>query len=168
MTPEASRLAPPTIRPYAADDAEPTLRIFERAIRVTALSRYTAEQTAAWLGGPRDLKQWATGRQSMHTFVAEIDGVVAGFTDLSDAGYVDRLFVDPDFGRRGVGAALLEHVVDEADQRGIRSLSTHASLVAEPVFAAAGFTVSYRETVEKDGQRLDRAFMVRESGSRQG
>lgn len=167
MTDEASRLAPPTIRPYTPADAAPTLRIFERAIGVTARARYTAEQVSAWLGAPRELTEWATGRQSVHTFVAEIDGVVAGFTDLSDAGYVDRLFVDPEFGRRGVGSALLAHVIAEADRRGIRSLSTHASLVAEPVFAAAGFAVSFRETVEKDGQRLDRALMVRESGSRQ-
>lgn len=158
---EMPQLDKGTIRPYAPGDAESTLRIFERAIGVTARARYTDDQVAAWLGGTRDLARWADDRQRLRTFIAEIDGVVAGFTDLSDAGYVDRLFVDPEFGRRGIGAALLAHVVAEADGLGIRSLSTHASLVAEPVFAAAGFTVSYRETVEKDGQRLDRAYMVR-------
>jgi putative acetyltransferase len=153
-----------TIRAYEPADAEPTLRLFERAIRVTARSRYTEAQVAAWLGAPRDPAAWAEERARASTFIAERGGRIAGFTDLLDegdgAGYVDRLFVDPDHGRRGVGAALLDHVTTEAARRGLSTLTTHASLVARPVFESKGFTVTEAETVLKDGERLDRFFMT--------
>lgn len=149
------------IRPYLPEDAEATLRIFERAVSISALSRYTRGQVSAWLGGPRDLATWAADRARVATFVAERGGELAGFSDLAGDGYVDRLFVDPDHGRRGVGRALLQHVEAEARRLKIPILTTHASLVARPVFQASGFTVVYPETVHKDGERLDRFFMRR-------
>lgn len=142
-------------------DAAATLRIFERAVSITALSRYTPDQVKAWLGGRRDQGAWAEERARVATFIAEHEGRISGFSDLSDDGYVDRLFVDPEHGRRGVGSALLERVIDEALRRSIPRLTTHASLVARPVFERHGFTVDFAETVVKDGERLDRFFMTR-------
>lgn len=149
------------VRPYTPDDARATLEVFERAVSISALSRYTRAQVAAWLGGPRDIASWGAERESVDTYVAEIGGKVAGFSDLSESGYVDRLFVDPDHGRRGIGAALLQHVIGEADRLGITALTTHASLVARPVFEANGFTVTHTEVVVRDGERLQRFLMTR-------
>lgn len=152
--------ARPMVRPYRAADAGPTLRIFERAVTVTARSRYTEEQVQAWLGAPMNLDDWHRDRQAVETFVAEVDGRVAGFTDLAENGYVDRLFVDPQYGRRGVATGLLEHLARLARARGIPQLSTHASLVARPVFEAAGFEVVERETVRRGEIELDRFLMA--------
>jgi putative acetyltransferase len=148
------------VRPFVIEDGERTLRIFERAIQITARSRYSAREVAAWLGPSRDPATWSADRLAAGTFVADISGAVVGFTDLSADGYVDRLFVDPDHGRRGIAAALLDHVRRLAVDRGIAELSTHASLVARPVFENAGFQVSYEEAVEKEGEVLRRFFMT--------
>jgi putative acetyltransferase len=99
------------------------------------------------------------------TFIADVNANPVGFSDLADDGYVDRLFVDPDHGRRGIGSALLRHVEAEARRRSIPVLSTHASLVARPVFEASGYTVAYPETVHKDGENLDRFFMTKRLAS---
>lgn len=147
------------VRDYGTDDAEATLRLFERAITQTARSRYTEEQVRAWLGGARDLTQWDADRLRVRTFVAEVDGAVAGFTDLDDDGYVDRLFVDPDHGRRGVGRALLGAVLAAARSVGLPELTTHASLVARPVFEREGFRVVHQEEVHRDGVSLVRFLM---------
>jgi len=157
---EESPSAAIRIREFRPDDASATLRIFEDAIRITALSRYTESEVTAWLGGERDVEEWSDARLAANTFIAEVDGHIAGFTDLSATGYVDRLFVHPDFGRRGIGAALLEYVRRLAQSKGMRQMSTHASLVARPVFEAVGFTVGYEETVERDGETLRRFFMT--------
>ncbi|WP_171905274.1 GNAT family N-acetyltransferase [Cellulosimicrobium cellulans] len=147
------------VRDYETGDAEATLRIFERAITRTARSRYTEEQVRAWLGGSRDLEQWGAERRRVRTFVAEVGGVVAGFTDLDDDGYVDRLFVDPDHGRRGVARALLAAVLAAARSAGLPELTTHASLVARPVFEREGFRVVHQEEVQRDGVPLVRFLM---------
>ena len=147
------------IRDYEKDDAAATLALFERAITTTGRVRYTEEQVGAWLGGPRELAQWNAERLAVHTFVAELDGAVAGFADLDEKGYVDRLFVDPAFGRRGVAHALLLHVRTSAERKGLSELTTHASLVARPVFERAGFRVVHEEVVRRGGVALVRFFM---------
>lgn len=160
LAPQRAAGANVAIRRYEPPDAAPTLRLFERAIRITARARYTEQQVSAWLGGGRDLDEWDRDRRATETFVAVLDDQVVGFADLAENGYVDRLFVDPDFGRRGVGARLLDHVRHRARARGITRLSTHASLVARPVFEAAGFVVVERETVRRGDVELDRFVMA--------
>jgi putative acetyltransferase len=178
MRPDAQ---PVIVRAYRETDATATLALFERAIRITAAARYTDEQREAWIGPPRDPREWNQSRLAAHTVVAEVGGAVAGFADLvddrltgdgltdngrthdglSDIGLVDMLFVEPDRGRRGVASALLEHIVALAGSRGMTSLTTHASLVARPVFERAGFVVVETEEVERGGQTLTRYAMRR-------
>src|SRR3954447_21182727 len=105
------------LRAYVAADAEATLAIFLRAVRETARAHYSPEQAAAWAADSGDLDSWAAARGAAHTQLAIIDGQVAGFTDLDDCGYIDMLFVDPDFGRRGIASGLLESMVALARQR---------------------------------------------------
>ncbi|MCS5716294.1 GNAT family N-acetyltransferase [Herbiconiux sp. CPCC 205716] len=152
------------IRGYVEGDAAATLEVFERAILETARSDYSEEQVRAWLGGPRELARWNAERLATRTVVDELDGAVAGFSDLGADGYVDRLFVHPSFARRGAAARLLDAVVATGEDLGLAELTTHASLVARPVFERAGFDVVHRETVERGALTLDRFFMRRMLG----
>ena len=75
--------------------------------------------------------------------MAITDGRVVGFTDLDDDGYVDMLFVDPDFGRQGVATSMLAATIALARQRGTVALTTYARLTAMPLFERHGLR-SYR------------------------
>ena len=130
------------LRAYTAADAQATLVIFLRAVRETARAHYSAEQVEAWAADSGDLDSWAAARAAIHTQLAIVDGHVAGFTDLDDEGYIDMLFVDPEFGRRGVASALLASVVALARERGLTALTTFASLTSRPVFERHGFVVT--------------------------
>jgi putative acetyltransferase len=152
------------IRGYDERDAAATLEVFERAILETARSAYSQEQVRAWAGGPRELAAWNAARLATRTVVDEIDGAVAGFSDLGVGGYVDRLFVHPSFARRGVAGRLLDAVVAIGVADGLGELTTHASLVARPVFERAGFEVVHRETVARGAITLDRFLMRRMLG----
>ena len=129
------------LRPYRASDAGGTLDVFLRAIRTTASRDYTPEQVAAWASEDIDVVAWGDRRLAARTQVAELDGMVVGFTDVDDEGYVDMLFVDPAVGRRGVATALLTWVVETAQAAGATELTTHASLTARPFFERVGFEV---------------------------
>ena len=76
-----------------------------------------------------------------NTPLAIIDGHVVGFTDVDDDSYIDMLFVDPDFGRRGVVSALLASVIALAQQGGIPAPTTFASLTSRPVFQRHGLLI---------------------------
>lgn len=148
-----------SVRPYRADDATATLEIFVVAILQGARDAYSEEQRLAWLGDEPRAPRWHAERDRARTFVAEREGVVVGFTDLRGDGYVDRLFTHPSATRRGVGSALLRHVVALARIEGMPRLTTHASLLARPTFERAGFVVDHGETVRRGGVDLERFAM---------
>src|SRR6478735_10811834 len=112
------------LRIYAAGDAETTSAIFLRAVRETARAHYSPVQIAAWAADSGDLDSWAAARTAAHTRLAIVDGQVAGFADLDDHGYLDMLFVDPDFGRQGIASALVASMVDLARRRGLPAVTT--------------------------------------------
>ena len=130
------------LRAYTGADAEATLTVFFRAIRETACADYSPEQVAAWAAEDGNIAAWAASRAAAHTQLAIIAGQVAGFTGLDDDGYIDMLFVNPDFGRQGVATTLLDSTMAIARQRGIAALTTNASLTAKPHFERHGFVVT--------------------------
>lgn len=130
------------IRRYTDGDAQATLDVFVRAVRQTARADYTAEQVEAWAPDDLDLVAWHQRRQASDTLVAVVADRVAGFSDLDGDGYVDMLFVDPDFARQGVATALISTVLELARQRRIATLTTYASLTARPFFERQGFVVT--------------------------
>ena len=82
------------------------------------------------------------------------------FTDLDDHGYIDMLFVDPDFGRHGVASELLASVVALARQRGLPALTTFASLTSRPVFEKQGFVIT-GERYFGEGDRAAKTYAMR-------
>ncbi|KRC32347.1 GNAT family N-acetyltransferase [Oerskovia sp. Root22] len=129
------------LRAYDESDAEATLRVFLRAVRVTASKDYSPEQIAAWGSDDISLDVWAVKRLQTDTVVAVEGDEVLGFSDVDDRGYVDMMFVDPAVTRRGVASALLDHVTRTARARGAVELTTYASLTARPFFEKHGFVV---------------------------
>ena len=86
--------------------------------------------------GPEGL---AEGR----TYVAEEDGSVVGFATWAEADgsiELEDLFVDPDWRRRGIAAALVGRIVDVVRARGAECLEVTANPHAREFYIAAGFT----------------------------
>ena len=148
------------LRAYATGDARATSVVFLRAVRETARAHYSPEQVEAWAAEYGDIDSWAAARAAAHTRLAIIDGHVAGFTDLDDDGYIDMLFVDPDFGRRGVASTLLASVIALARQRGLTVLTTFASLTSQRVFERQGFTIT-GERYFGDGDLAAKTYAMR-------
>lgn len=136
------------VRPYRDEDAAATLAVYEQAVHQTAAASYTPEQLAAWAPLNRDADgraEWSRRRAAAETVVAVQADRIAGFSDLVDGTLLDMLFVDPTYGRRGVGSLLIQSVIALARAAGSLYLETHASLVARPVFERNGFVVISEE-----------------------
>lgn len=131
-----------SVRPYEPDDAEPTWESYFHAVRDTASKDYSPDQVAAWAPAAVDLTEWNERRAAAHTFVAVIDDRVVGFSDVTDDGLLDMLFVHSAATGRGVARALVEAVVSKARELGLSELHTHASRTARPVFERFGFAVT--------------------------
>lgn len=72
--------------------------------------------------------------------VAWVDGTPVGTGRLLPDGHIGRMAVRPAWRGRGVGAALLEALIDEAGRRGMGRLALNAQTHALGFYARFGFT----------------------------
>ncbi len=151
------------LRLYDPADLPAVADIFSRAIRETASADYDPAQIAAW--SRFDPAAWSAQRAARATWVARIDGAPAGFADFEPDGHLDRLYVHPAHGRRGVARCLVAAVESRAVALGLDALRTEASLTARPFFEAVGFSILVEETVERGGQWF-RRYRMRKDGLR--
>jgi putative acetyltransferase len=115
---------------------------------------YTASQVLAWASTLAEEAKFAARCASRSTWVAETDDRIAGFSDLESDGHIDLLYVHPDFQRRGVARALLEHIESVARSLRLSRLYTEASVTARPVFERLGFRVVVPQTVTVRGESM--------------
>ncbi|MEV8249914.1 GNAT family N-acetyltransferase [Microbacterium sp. NPDC076768] len=145
----------PSIRPYQADDAISTLRIFTTAITRTAAADYSPEQVQAWAQpGQRDAAGWHLAMRKRNSFVATANGEVVGFSDVDEHGYIDMMFVDPQHQRQGVARALLEEAERQARELHATSLTANVSITARPFFERHRFFIEHRQEPVKQGVKL--------------
>lgn len=147
--------APVEVRPYSDLDVVSTLAIFIAAITETASADYTTEQTQAWADPDgRDLQRWGSAMAARRSFVATIEDHIVGFSDVGPDGYIDMMFVAPQFLRRGVAWRLVTHGEALAREMKACELSADVSVTARPFFERQGFAVEAEQHTVKRGISL--------------
>ena len=143
----------PVLRPYRPSDCPVLARLFYQTVHTVCARDYAPAQLDAWADGRPDLAAWDASFRAHTTLVAEWDGVIVGFADLADGGYLDRLYVHRDYQGRGIATALCDALT------GARL--THASLTARPFFQRRGWRTVRRQQVERRGVLLTNFVMER-------
>ena len=69
------------IRPYRSDDCPTLAQIYYETIHSVNAADYTQAQLDAWATGNVDLAVWDSYFLARHSFVAELDGTIVGFSD---------------------------------------------------------------------------------------
>lgn len=128
------------------------------AIR-TGQSPYTEAQRKAWISEPHLGKKWSEKLGSQYVVLAEKAGQIVGFMTLRSDGYLDLAFILPEARGKGLFRRLYDRIEGHADSLGLVRLWTHASLMAQPAFAAVGFCVVKHEVISREGECLARAEM---------
>ena len=122
-------------------------------------SPYDERQRRAWVPAPRSGPEWEQRLAAEDIVLAEAGGEAVGFMSLAERGYVDFAYIRPEAQGSGLFRRMYRLIEERARARGDRLLWVHASLMAQPAFAAVGFTVRHRESVEIGGETLDRFEM---------
>jgi GNAT superfamily N-acetyltransferase len=94
-----------SIRPYQAEDFDPLTRLWRKA-REEAFPDF--QRTKGHTFGEDCAYFRDEILPSNHVWVAQADGRVAGFMAMR-GDFIDQLYVDPDYQRRGIGLAFLDH-----------------------------------------------------------
>ncbi|QEL63569.1 putative acetyltransferase [Oryzomicrobium terrae] len=150
------------IRPLLPGEALTLLGVFRASVHGLAARDYTPAQLDAW--APRTVDadyedQWIARIQANRPYVAEVEGVPAGFADLQPTGYIDQFFVAADYAGQGVGSMLMRHLLDTARAQGLTRLHSHVSLTAQPFFRRFGFVVEQVQYPVVRGVALENAVM---------
>jgi ribosomal protein S18 acetylase RimI-like enzyme len=120
-------------------------RLDERWIEDQSPSR---EEVLAWLGG------------GFEVYRATFEGALVGAVRCSfptGASLLDRLVVDPERSRLGVGRALAEHAISRARRAGVARVWLHTSPKLEEsveLFGSLGFNVTGRVRADYAGEEL--------------
>lgn len=122
-------------------DVDVLIVLFRETVHAINAHHYAPEQIAVWAPAEIDRTSWLKRFELNHVFVAECDGKVCGFSELTESGVVHMLYVHRDWQRRGVASALMSSLEALAESLGLGELTTEASITAKPFFERRGFSV---------------------------
>lgn len=144
------------IRKYSSSDCKYLAELFYQTVHTVNAKDYTKEQLDVWATGWVDLEKWDKSFSEHYTVVAVENGLIAGFGDIDEAGYLDRLYVHKDYQNQGIATA----ICDELEQS-VRAdkITTHASITAKPFFEHRGYKVVREQQVIRGGIPLTNFVM---------
>jgi len=139
------------VRLAVTADAEAIVRTHHEAVWNTARHHYQPDVLEAWAVTLTD-DSYEQVRQEiadaeMVVLVAESNSRIAGFGMIVPAGEELRaVYVDPAFGRQGVGTAILHRLEQTARERSVDRLNLSSSINAEAFYGKHGYEVVERAT----------------------
>lgn len=92
-------------------------------------------------------------------YLVEIDDVIIGFADITIEGYLDRLFVHKDYQRKRIASQLVKKLESLLILRGVKKITTEASITAKPFFERMGYLVVREQNKQSGGVTLTNFLM---------
>lgn len=147
------------IRNYQTSDAKALWEIYFHTVRNINVRDYSQQQVEAWAPNGFDSELWQKRMNELLPFVAELDGCVVGYTDLQPNGLIDHFFCHHECQGKGVGRALMEHVLAVGRVRGASRYFSEVSITARPFYEHLGFKVVNEQEVEMRRVKLTNYVM---------
>ncbi|TKD52798.1 GNAT family N-acetyltransferase [Sphingomonas baiyangensis] len=122
-------------------------------------SLYSERQRTAWMPHRRSGDDWEARLDRQTVIVARDASRMLGFMSIDPAGYIDFAYIRPEAQRTGLFRRLFERIEQHSRARGDARMWVHASLMAQPAFAALGFEVVEHQAVRIGDESFERAEM---------
>lgn len=146
------------IRLARQEDARGILEAHYSAVHVTAAGDYSREVLEAWspaVDQARIERYLAKSFKEEITYVAEVDGRIAGFGCIVPAeNRLGAVYVHAGFGRRRVGEVLLAALEGRARELDCAELAMDSSVTARPFYLRHGYKITQlgRHTLSRGGE----------------
>jgi putative acetyltransferase len=139
------------VREYQAADAAGLAELYVRSVRGLGALRYSPEQVEVWAGlAPSAERLEALMADGRFRLVAENQGRLAAFVDVTPEGLVHFLYADPD-AAKGAADAVYEAAESRARTAGMTRLTAEASDLARGFFLRRSFVDKGRRDFEVEG-----------------
>lgn len=136
------------IREYKSSDCNTIADLFYDTVHCINAKDYTKDQLNVWATGNVDIDEWDKSFLNNYTLVAEENGIIIGFADISNEGYLDRLYVHKDHQNIGVATALCDRLEKTYS---VEYITTHASITSKSFFQKRGYKVIKKQFIERNG-----------------
>ena len=123
--------------------------VFHNAIHLTTSEHYSEEQILAWAPVPIDYNRWRARCDLKRPFLYCLEDEIIGFIELDPDGHIDCHYVHPVHNRKGIGTALLRHVLQVATAAKLPRLYVEASHVAKNLYLQHNFSILAENHVTK-------------------
>ena len=143
-----------TIRGYVKNDAKITWSVFFQTVRNINIKNYSQTQVETWAPSSFDFEVWEKKMDDINPFIAELDGVVVGYSDLQEDGLIDHFFCHYQYQSMGIGKKLMEKIFNEGSKRGIVRFYSEVSITAKPFYEYFGFSVIKEQIIDIRGQKF--------------
>ena len=152
------------IRSYQPGE-EPLLReLFYNTVHHVNQRDYTSEQRDAWAPAKHDENAWVMRMLESEPFVALDNDTIVGFADVQTDGYIDFFFCHQAYQGKGVGKALMKHLLKTGRRYGLKRFYANVSITAKPFFQHYGFEVVRQQQKEVRGVVLTNFLMEKRQG----
>ncbi|MCL1139710.1 GNAT family N-acetyltransferase [Shewanella pneumatophori] len=151
-----------TLIPYQKAYAQDVANLCHLAIQSISEAIYSADEKFAWSFAPRSPYHWHKRLSKSQAWLV-VDsaksisgkpvccGVINVETRFDSQGYIDSLYVAPNYQKRGIAKQLYQALELWARQQKFAELTVDASKVSKPLFEAQGFKLRHRSYQEKRG-----------------
>ncbi|MNI01098.1 putative N-acetyltransferase YafP [compost metagenome] len=145
------------LRKFQDADINQVVTLFYQTVHSVNKQDYSQEQLDAWAPKDEEILKRKTWKESMNlniTYIAEMNGNIVGFSDMTQDGYLNRLYIHKDYQRQGIASALVSKLESQARELGLVELVTEASITAKSFFESLGYRVILPQEVERKGIQL--------------
>ena len=143
---------PVKIRRFKAEDLDAVLQLFHDVVHSVGAKYYDQEQVNAWAPKERDdQEKWLKSLLHNFSYVAEENGVIIGFGDMTQEGCIDRLFVHKNYQGAGAAQQIFKKFEEDAKALGLKELFGEASIMLKPLAERQGFEVVEEQRKEHRG-----------------
>lgn len=146
-------------REYKNTDLHAVMDLFYVTVHEVNKNDYSEEQLDAI--APKDANEyhWEKSLEKNHTIVVEEEDKLIAFGNIGKTGYLDRLYVHPDYLRKGIASKLVEELEEYAKKHGSHVINVTSSITSKPFFEFKGYAVIEEQINERRGERLLRYLM---------
>jgi putative acetyltransferase len=140
------------IRLFETQDAEQIAQLFHETVHEINVRDYSSSQVKAW--APEDIyfRNWVEVCSSRFTYIADDEGVIAGFGELEPNGHIDCFYCHKNYQRCGVGRQIYWAIEAKAVELSLNRLFVEVSITAKSFFQRMGFSVVQKQEVTCRGE----------------
>lgn len=146
-------------REYKDTDLHAVMDLFYVTVHEVNKNDYSEEQLDAIAPKAANEYHWEKSLEKNHTIVVEEDDKLIAFGNIGKTGYLDRLYVHPDYLRKGIASKLVEELEEYAKKHGSHVINVTSSITSKPLFESKGYAVIEEQINERRGERLLRYLM---------